>query len=168
MVKRQQIRRARKVTPRVSGVKKRASSKRKFGFPDVGDETFYPKRSDVLTIKKKYSEFMYKDAAGRWYGKSFPNPVLDDLVERGEVDERKGRYMWWVYLSRRTVDRDDADKETIEPHEMLDFPETDETVQVYAFNDPTKPIGSFKMLYFTENVRKNGRTAHILVQVTTV
>jgi hypothetical protein len=111
---------------------------------------------------------MYKDAAGRWYGKSFPNPVLDDLVERGEVDERKGRYMWWVYLSRRTVDRDDADKETIEPHEMLDFPETDETVQVYAFNDPTKPIGSFKMLYFTENVRKNGRTAHILVQVTTV
>ena len=149
---------------RATGVTKRVPSKKSFGAPKVRDETFYPKRNDVLRFKKTNAREMFRDAVGRWYGKSFPNPVLESLIERGEVDPDKGRYLLWVYLSRRTKEKALSSRDTIEPDEALEFPERNEVVSFYAFNDPTKVVGSFKLLYFPEEVSKAGRSAHILIE----
>ncbi len=152
--------------PKATGVTKRAFSKRSFGAPKVRDETFYPKRNDVLRFKKTNAQDMFRDAVGRWYGKAFENPVLEGLIEKGAVDPDKGRYLLWVYLSRRTKEKALSSRETIEPYETLEYPKRNEIVPFYAFNDPTKVVGSFKFLYFPEDVPKTGRTAHILVERT--
>lgn len=129
-------------------------------------KTYYPKRAEVAKIVKHRPDAVMTDDAGRLYGFAFDSPILEDLKESGTVNQSTDA-LWWVHLPRRALDPTRDPKEhPLESDEVMDFPEVGETVEFFAFNDPTRtPVGTFSLVYFPENMTKKTRSAHIVVSL---
>jgi hypothetical protein len=62
-------------------------------------ERVHPKQQDAIHLILDHPERVYVDQRGRLYGPMPPNPLLERMIETGDVDFKKTMH-FWVFLPR--------------------------------------------------------------------
>ena len=131
-------------------------------------KTYYPKRNDVSKLVRTDPSNIYLDADGRIYGFMSANPVLDDLLDSGEVDNQT-KFEMWVYLPTHRKGEfaklnDELYGKQLTTDEILDMPEEGQSYILMNYTDH-QPVYEIVAIAYPEGLRRNGRSAALIVGI---
>ena len=125
----------------------------------------HPTLSAFSELKKHHPDRILVDGTGRNYGVPSDNPVLEDLKEKGEVDQN-ATFLWWVRLPRRAIDPDPSASDVpLEPHEAMNLPVEGERIAYRRLTDQGTILGEAVVEFFPEDVKTDARAALVVVRL---